>query len=129
MLPACLFTVTIPSETGHCAGLLSFNCTHSLMSVPPNRTIASEGGAANVAPGVTTRGTGVQNSVSSGFICAERPLAAGATADGVGAADGDAWEQPTAAPPTTERASNEVRRARIGCTVLIEEGSAFRPAA
>src|SRR5579864_6168803 len=67
MLPAALLTVMTPSATIHFAGDLSCAETHSSRFFPSNSTIASDGGAAHVAPGVTTFGTGCQTSVSSGF--------------------------------------------------------------
>src|SRR5689334_2555653 len=68
MLPAFLSTVTIPSATIHFAGpLRSCAETHSSRFLPSKRMIASEGAAAQVAPGVTTLGSGVQTSVSSGL--------------------------------------------------------------
>src|ERR1051325_2019996 len=68
MLPAFLSTVTIPSATIHLAGALR-SCaeTHSSRFLPSKRMIASEGAAAQVAPGVTTLGSGCQTSVSSGL--------------------------------------------------------------
>src|SRR6478672_3485538 len=70
--PGAFFTVITPSATVHWAGDLSWADTHSSRLLPSNRTIASEGGAALVAPGVTILGTGVQTSVSSGFGAAGR---------------------------------------------------------
>src|SRR3982074_514439 len=67
ILPAALFTVSTPSATVHLAGDLSWTDTHSSRFLPSNRTIASEGGAALLAPGVTTLGTGSHTSVSSGL--------------------------------------------------------------
>src|SRR5215475_12573195 len=68
MLPAFLSTVTMPSATVHLAGTLR-SCaeTHSSRFLPSKRMIASEGAAAQDAPGVTTLGSGVQTSVSSGL--------------------------------------------------------------
>src|SRR5579862_4922943 len=68
MFPDFFFTVRTPSPTIQSAGDPSFTWTHSSSFLPSNSTIASEGGAANVAPGVTTGGTGSHTSVSSGFI-------------------------------------------------------------
>src|SRR5580704_7979804 len=65
--PGALLTVMTPSATIHFAGDLSWADTHSSRFFPSNRTIASEGGALQVAPGVTIFGTGSQTSVSSGF--------------------------------------------------------------
>src|SRR5690348_15418907 len=68
MLPAFLFTVNAPFATVHCAGPPSIDA-HSSRLRPSNSTIASDGGAAGVGLpllGVTTRGTGVHCSVSSG---------------------------------------------------------------
>src|SRR5579875_3173796 len=52
--------------------------------MPSKRMMASDGGAPQVAPGVTTGGTGSQTSVSSGFgafaCCAERVVAAASRA-------------------------------------------------
>src|SRR5215471_1584589 len=67
MLPAALFTVITPSPTTHCAGVWSFTATHSSRFLPSNRMIASDGGAPQVAPGVTTTGSGDHTSVSSGL--------------------------------------------------------------
>src|SRR5271166_5065118 len=67
MLPADLATVITPSATVHCAGDLSFADTHSSRFFPSKRTMASEGGAPQVAPGVTTFGSGSQTSVSAGL--------------------------------------------------------------
>src|ERR1700722_16789623 len=67
MFPPVLFTVITPSATSHFAGDLSRFVTHSSRFLPSNSTIASEGAAPQVAPGVTTGGTGSQISVSSGF--------------------------------------------------------------
>src|SRR5580698_9229381 len=76
MLPAALFTVSTPSPTFHLAGDLSWAETHSSRLRPSKRTIASEGGAVQLAPGVTTFGTGSQTSVSCGLaadgFCAKR---------------------------------------------------------
>src|SRR5271165_6249654 len=76
MLPPDLFTVITPSATSHFAADLSRFVTHSSMFLPSNSTIASEGAAPQVAPGLTTLGTGSQISVSSGFgltgDCAKR---------------------------------------------------------
>src|ERR1700674_1362503 len=76
MFPPVLFTVITPSATSHFAGDLSRFVTHSSRFLPSNSTIASEGAAPQVAPGVTTGGTGSQISVSSGFglagDCAKR---------------------------------------------------------
>src|SRR5579859_5685590 len=67
MLPPVLFTVMTPSATVHLTGDLSLLVTHSSRLLPSKSTMASEGGAVQVAPGVTTLGTGSQTSVSSGF--------------------------------------------------------------
>src|SRR3954447_18848007 len=68
MLPAFLSTVMMPSVTIHLAGALrSWADTHSSRFLPSKRMIASEGAAAQVAPGVTTLGSGCQISVSSGL--------------------------------------------------------------
>src|SRR5271167_2623299 len=67
MFPPALFTVITPSATIHFAGDLSRFETHSSKFLPSNRTIASDGGAVQLAPGVTTFGTGSQISVSCGF--------------------------------------------------------------
>src|SRR6185312_197753 len=68
MLPVFLSTVTMPSATTHLAGALrSWAETHSSRFLPSKRTIASEGAAVQVAPGVTTLGSGCQISVSSGL--------------------------------------------------------------
>src|ERR1022692_783127 len=65
--PDAFLTVKMPSATTHWAGVWSWAETHSSSFLPSNKMIASEGGAPKVAPGVTTFGTGVQISVSSGF--------------------------------------------------------------
>src|SRR5690242_156796 len=75
MSPLGLFTVITPFATVHFAGEPSFADTHSSRLRPSNSTIASDGGASLVFPGVTTLGTGVHTSVSSGrgafpFCCA-----------------------------------------------------------
>src|ERR1700685_2659444 len=74
--PCALLTVRMPLATTHWAGEWSWADTHSSWFLPSNNTIASEGGADSVAPGVTIAGTGVQTSVSSGLglagCCAER---------------------------------------------------------
>src|ERR1700744_3114242 len=67
MFPSPLLTVITPSFTFHLAGLLSLLETHSSRFLPSKRMIASEGAAPQVAPGVTTAGTGSQTSVSSGL--------------------------------------------------------------
>ena len=67
MPPLDLSTVRMPLATTHCAGDLSPIVTHSSSLLPSKRTMASEGGAPQVAPGVTTAGTGSQYSVSSGL--------------------------------------------------------------
>src|ERR1051326_7423281 len=68
MLPVFLSTVTMPSATIHLAGALR-SCaeTHSSRFLPSKRMIASDGAAVQVVPGVTTLGSGVQTSVSSGL--------------------------------------------------------------
>src|SRR5271169_2971429 len=78
MLPADLATVITPSATVHCAGDLSFADTHSSRFFPSNRTMASEGGAPQVAPGVTILGSGSQTSVSAGLAAEGEAGAAGA---------------------------------------------------
>src|SRR5205809_7615991 len=74
MFPPALFTVSVPLDTIHFARDLSLDETHSSRFFPSNRTIASEGGALQSTPEVTTSGTGCQSSVSSGFgfpaVCA-----------------------------------------------------------
>src|ERR1700683_1023120 len=79
MLPSPLLTVITPSATVHLAGDLSRTESHSSIFLPSKSTIASEGAAPQVAPGVTTAGTGSQISVSSGFglagDCAKRGAA------------------------------------------------------
>src|SRR5438874_2540141 len=67
MSPDGLLTVMAPSEMVHLAGDLSRAVTHSSRWRPSNSTTASEGASALLRPGVMTRGTGVQTSVSSGF--------------------------------------------------------------
>src|SRR5689334_20361142 len=83
MLPAFLSTVRMPSATVHAAGDLSLTLTHWSRFLPSKSTIASDGGAALVAPGVTTFGTGSQTSVSSGL--AWPACAAGCLAPACGA--------------------------------------------
>src|SRR5271167_4047156 len=74
--PGALRTVITPSATVHLAGEPSCAETHSSRFLPSKSTMASEGGAALVAPGVTTLGTGSHTSVSwglgAGACCAER---------------------------------------------------------
>src|SRR5579862_4712715 len=65
--PCALLTVNMPLATSHLAGEWSWADTHSSRFFPSKRTIASEGGSALVAPGVTILGTGSQTSVSSGL--------------------------------------------------------------
>src|ERR1700689_2232566 len=65
--PGPFLTVKMLSATTHCAGVWSWAETHSSSFLPSNKMIASEGGTPHVAPGVTTAGTGVQISVSSGL--------------------------------------------------------------
>src|SRR5579863_3915907 len=72
MLPAGLFTVRMPLATVQFAAAewsLSWSWaeTHSSRFLPSNRMMASEGAAPQVAPGVTTLGSGCQTSVSSGL--------------------------------------------------------------
>src|SRR4051794_24241674 len=67
MLPAFFSTVMTPFATVQPAGLLSRVLTHSPSDLPSKSTMASEGGAAGLAPGVTTGGTGVHCSVSCGL--------------------------------------------------------------
>src|SRR6185312_2514608 len=80
MLPAALFTVSTPPATSHFAGDLSWAETHWSRFLPSKSTIASEGGAASLAPGVTILGTGFHTSVASGFcsfgFCAKQATAA-----------------------------------------------------
>src|SRR3954462_144548 len=90
MPPCALLTVITPSATIHCAGDLSFAVTHSSMFLPSNRMIASEGGAAQVAPGVTTFGIGSHISVSSGLVLT--CVGAGAPAVACAAGSGEASE-------------------------------------
>src|SRR6476646_561111 len=74
MPPPDLFTVIASPERLHWAGDLSRIETHSSRFLPSKSTIASDGGAVHVAPGVTTAGTGSHTSVSSGYgagvVCA-----------------------------------------------------------
>src|SRR5271166_1864274 len=74
--PGAFFTVRMPFDTTQWAGVWSWADTHSSSFLPSNNTIASEGGAASVGPGVTILGTGCHTSVSSGLAlagcCAER---------------------------------------------------------
>ena len=67
MLPTGLLTVKTPSATVHPAGPPPFTFTHSSRFLPSNRTMASDGASAAVAPGETTRGSGSQTSVSFGL--------------------------------------------------------------
>ena len=64
--------------TTHPAGDLPPIVVHSSSLLPSKSTIASEGDAPGVAPGVTTSGTGSQNSVSSGLGLAVAAACAGA---------------------------------------------------
>src|SRR5436305_13633103 len=81
--PFSLLTVSTPSATGHLAGDLSRLDTHSSRFLPSNSTIASDGGAVLLAPGVTSFGIGSHTSVSSGLApVAGRPWACGAAACG-----------------------------------------------
>src|SRR5579883_1151795 len=76
--PGALLTTMTPSRTSQRAGDWSCAETHSLRSLPLKRTIASDGAAPTVAPGVTTGGTGIHNSVSFGFgiaACCASPIA------------------------------------------------------
>src|SRR5690606_7408796 len=68
--PVPLTTVMAPPPVVH-LGVLPFLSTHFDRSLPSKSTMASDGGAAGVAPGVTTRGSGSHTSVSlgSGFFC------------------------------------------------------------
>ena len=67
-LNIALFTVTTLLATTHFAGAeRSCADTHSSRFLPSNKIIASEGGAPQVAPGITTLGSGCQTSVSSGL--------------------------------------------------------------
>src|SRR5690606_42049418 len=96
MSPAALFTVSTPLATVHSASLpadetnfdMSLPSTntlesgapsHSVRSVPSNKTMASDGGvmipADGADPGVTTGGVGLQRSVISGMILTD--IAAG----------------------------------------------------
>src|SRR3954470_11799159 len=68
--PSPFFTVIMPSCTFHCAGEWPSTDTHSSTFLPSNSTTASEGGSVQVAPGVTTFGSGLQTSVSSGLVFA-----------------------------------------------------------
>ena len=68
----------MPFATVQPAGDLSFTFTHWSRFLPSKSTMASDGAALSVAPGVTTFGTGSQTSVSAGFIwpaagCAAAP--------------------------------------------------------
>src|SRR5450631_3245049 len=78
MLPAsgALLTVITPPATVHLAGDLSLTVTHWSRFLPSNKTMASEGAAVQVAPGVTTLGSGVHTSVSSGLGCCAKRGAA-----------------------------------------------------
>src|SRR5687767_13512909 len=84
MLPVPFFTVNIPSATVHSAVLaVSRESTHWFRFDPLKRTMASEGMASVVVPGVTTLGTGCHCSVSSGlaFCCADANNAPNAKTD------------------------------------------------
>src|SRR6185503_20918133 len=96
MLPAVFETTITPSLTCHWAGVWSFVETHCDRSLPPNSTMASEGAAASVAPGVTTGGLGSHCSVSCGF--------APGAGDGVGWAIAGAYAQSTRAARAADRA-------------------------
>src|SRR5579883_2944231 len=65
--PRALFTIISPSLTNHGAGDLSRVKTHSSRFLPSKSTMASDGGAESVAPGVTTFGSGSHTSVSLGL--------------------------------------------------------------
>src|SRR5580698_4928720 len=66
--PAPFLTVMTPLATTQGAAVVwSLARTHWSRLEPLNRTMASDGGALSVAPGVTTGGTGDQTSVSSGL--------------------------------------------------------------
>src|SRR5690242_14581675 len=71
MSPPDLTTVATPLATDHFAGDPSLAETHWSRFRPSNRTMASDGGASLVAPGVMIAGTGSQTSVSCGFMLAE----------------------------------------------------------
>src|SRR5215210_3280469 len=103
MPPTALFTVNAPSATGQVAGDLSFISTHSLRLEPLKSTTASEGGAP-FTPGVTTGGTGVQTSVSSG-----RPCGAGAAAEDAGCC----WARTVSGTAPSAASASSERRVRI----------------
>src|ERR1700753_3085639 len=91
MLPAVLLTTRTPFSTTHFAGDLSLVATHWSRLRPSNSTMASDGGAGSVAPGVTTGGTGVHCSVSCGLA--------------LGSGDGTAWAMALAAVSSSRPAA------------------------
>src|SRR5450755_4883786 len=107
MLPADLATVITPSATVHCAGDLSFADTHSSRFFPSNKMMASEGGAPQVAPGVTTLGSGDQTSVSAGLGPGEEAACDG---DCAGADAGD-WAASAVDITNTARSAAENKSA------------------
>src|SRR5271157_4451158 len=107
MLPADLATVITPSATVHCARDLSLADTHSSRFFPSKRMIASEGGAPQVAPGVTIFGSGSQTSVSSGLGPDE---AAACDGDCAGAEAGD-WATTAVDKANTARSAAENKSA------------------
>jgi hypothetical protein len=60
-------TVMVLSSTFQLNGLPFFDC-HAETSLPLNKMMASDGGSADVLPGVITLGTGDQISVSAAFL-------------------------------------------------------------
>src|ERR1017187_27812 len=106
MLPADLATDITPSATVHCAGDLSLADTHSSRFFPSNRMMASEGGAPQVALGVTTFGSGDQTSVSAGLAPDE-----GAACDG-DCADAEAGDWATTAVDIANTAKSAAENKR-----------------
>src|SRR5664279_2975842 len=104
MLPADFATDITPSATIHCAGDLSLADTHSSTFFPSQRMMASDGGAPQLAPGVTTFGSGSQTSVSAGLGAGDEAVCDVGCA---GAAGGD-WA--TRAADITNTASSVVEK-------------------
>src|ERR1700722_8763593 len=129
MFPPVLFTVITPSATSHFAGDLSRFVTHSSRFLPSNSTIASEGAAPQVAPGVTTGGTGSQISVSSGFGLAGDCANSGA-AKAISAADARRLENGKRIIPrkyTQSRQSGQDRTLHLLVVIQAERNPGHSP--
>src|SRR6185312_6419050 len=110
-----LLTISTPSLTIQGAGDLSRVDTHWSRFLPSNRTMASDGGAPSVAPGVTTLGSGAQTSVSLGLP--RRPLRA-ASCEAAGCC---ATSEAAAAPASARSAQSlENRRRESGKMCICE---------